>query len=116
MITHHTDALVPFSTYVAKGTSGWHPEPERPYEYMLVAAEEHGGAWRARFINAEEMPSWQTGPDLSQYFAAWGADGWEAVGMNIANSQMYILFKRGAAAAPRTAPREGGRGLPGVAR
>jgi hypothetical protein len=116
VIPRHTEAIFPISTYVGKGTSGWRAEPERVYEYMLVAAEEYAGGWRARTINAEEMPDWETGPDLSQYLAAWGADGWEALGMNIANAQMYILFKRGLTMASRTGSREASRGLPGLPR
>jgi hypothetical protein len=116
VIPRFTDAIVPFSTSVGKGTTAWPREGERAYEYMLTVADKHAGVWRARFINAEEMPEWESGPDLAQYLAAWGSDDWEAVGMNIENSQMYILFKREVTVVARPAARDANRGLRGLRR
>ena len=116
VIPLQADAIIQYSTYLAKGVSTGNAEPQWSYEHMLVAAEERDAAWRARTINSQEMPAWQTGPDVSQYLAAWGADGWEAVGMTIANGQMFILLRRAVAIAPRPAPREAGRGLSTVER
>lgn len=105
MIPVQSNPAMQYSTYLAKGVSSATSVHVDAYEHMLVVAEEADAAWRARTINSQEMPDWEAGPDVSQYLAAWGADGWEAVGLSIANQQMYLLLKRAATGAPRSLPR-----------
>ena len=64
------------------------------WEYREVVFREFRG-WRPRFVDGEELEDWREQPEIRNYLAALGADGWEMVGiMENRRNTRSIYFKR----------------------
>lgn len=55
------------------------------WEYVFVECQGHGGQWRPKLVNGQELADWKKGPAIHEYSNQLGQQGWELV--NLATGQ-----------------------------
>jgi len=71
--------------------------PQRPnWEYLIVSFKKRNG-WRPAFLNGLMIKDWENGPEMQEFLAQQGADGWELVSASsgetmYSKSDFYQLF------------------------
>ncbi|MCP4200158.1 MAG: hypothetical protein GY762_23695 [Proteobacteria bacterium] len=66
----------------------------RKWEYQTVTFHEYG-AWKPRLIDQIEIEGWKNMPDMPDYLAHLGDEGWELAGVSkIGRNQILAYFKR----------------------
>ncbi len=72
------------------------PSQVTVWEYLIVSFKKHSG-WRPAFLNGKKIKDWEYGPEMQDFLAQQGAEGWELVSASTgepmySQSDFYQLF------------------------